>query len=99
MGFFGSPVSGFAKLATSKRFEDVIAVEWFKGLLRTAAQAFSVYAVNELSLPVLGWRRVLASFVCYQIQIGGILFQRLLPDQKYLFLDCVIVAGRNGRSC
>ena len=64
------------------------------GTLESAAQVLSIYAINNLALPVRGWSRLISLFVCCPIQIAGLALQRLLPDQKKFFLDCVIVARR-----
>lgn len=84
---------GFRELLMRSGFE-VISVQKTTGLLETVAQVLSVYVVNNLSLPIRGWRRMMSFLVCCPIQLGGMLLQRLLPDQKKLFLDCVIVARR-----
>lgn len=84
---------GFHELLMRANFE-VISIKKTTGSLETMAQILSVYVVNNLSLPIRGCKKILAFFVCSPIQLVGMLLQRLLPDQKKLFLDCVIVARR-----
>lgn len=91
--FFRFTSFGFRELLTRGGF-DVISVQKTTGLLEAVAQMLSVYVINNLSLSIRGWNRILALFVCCPIQIGGLLLQRILPDQKKLFLDCVVVARR-----
>lgn len=91
--FFRFTSFGFHELLIRNGFE-VISMQKTTGLLESVAQILSVYVINNLSLPIRGWGRVLAFFICCPIQLGGMLLQRLLPDQKKLFLDCVIVARR-----
>lgn len=92
--FFRFTSFGFRELLMRSGF-DLVSMQKTSGSLETIAQALSVYVVNNLSFPVRGWRRMLAFFVCCPIQIGGVVLQALLPDQKKLFLDCVIVARRS----
>lgn len=91
--FFRFTSFGFRELFMRSRFETV-SVQKTSGSLEAIAQILSVYVVNNLSLPIRGWMRLLTLFVCCPIQMGGLLLQRLLPDQKKIFLDCVIVARR-----
>lgn len=91
--FFRFTSFGFRELLMRSRFETV-SVQKTSGSLEAIAQILSVYVVNNLSVPIRGWMRLLTLFVCCPIQMGGLLLQRLLPDQKKLFLDCVIVARR-----
>jgi len=84
---------GFRELLMRANFE-VISIQKTTGSLETVAQMLSVYVVNNLSLPIRGCKKILAFFVCCPIQLVGMLLQRLLPDQKKLFLDCVIMARR-----
>lgn len=91
--FFRFTSFGFRELLMRSGFE-VISMKKTSGLLEAVAQVLSVYVVGNLSLPIRGWRRMLAFFICCPIQLGGLLLQQILPDQKKLFLDCVIVARR-----
>jgi SAM-dependent methyltransferase len=91
--FFRFTSFGLRELLMLSGF-DVITMQKTTGLLEAVAQILSVYVVNNLSLSIRGWSRLLSLFVCCPIQIVGLLLQRLLPDQKKLFLDCVIVARR-----
>lgn len=91
--FFRFTSFGFRELLARSGFE-VHSMQKTTGLLESVAQILSVYIINNLSLPVRGWKRMLSLFLCCPIQLCGVLLQRLLPDQKKLFLDCVIVARR-----
>ena len=77
-----------------RRHFDLIFMQKTTGSLEALAQTMSVYVVNNLSLPIRGWGGVMSLFICCPIQICGLLLQRLLPDQRKLFLDCVIIARR-----
>lgn len=91
--FFRFTSFGFRELLGRNRF-DVQSVQKTTGLLESVAQILSVYIINNLSLPIRGWKRILSLLLCCPIQLLGLLLQRILPDQKKLFLDCVIVARR-----
>lgn len=91
--FFRFSSFGFRELLMRCNFDGVF-MQKTTGSLEALAQAMSVYVVTNLSMPIRGWGRALSLFICCPIQICGLLLQRLLPDSKRLYLDCVIVARR-----
>lgn len=91
--FFRFSSFGIRELLRRCNFGEVV-MQKTTGSLETLAQVMSVYVVTNLSLPIRGWGRGLSLIICCPIQVGGLLLQRLLPDQKRLFLDSVIVARR-----
>lgn len=64
---------------------DVVLVQKTTGSIETIAQLLWVYVSNNLSygIPYLG--RLLSLLLCCPIQIMGLLFQRLCPDQSSCF--------------
>ena len=91
--FFRFTSFGFRELLMRSGFETV-SVQKTSGSLEALAQLLSVFVVNNLSVPIRGWMRLLTLFLCCPIQMAGLVLQGLLPDQKKLFLDCVVVARR-----
>ena len=75
---------------------DVIEVRKSSGAIEALAQGASVYAFENLQLPVRGFGRLIALVVCGPVQLAGMLLKRLLPDQGDLYLDLVILARRRG---
>jgi SAM-dependent methyltransferase len=75
----------------------VTAMDKTSGTLETLAQACSIYAFDNLRLPVRGFGRLLTAFVCAPIQICGLLAQRVLPDRRNLYLDHALLARKDAR--
>lgn len=65
------------------------------GTIETLAQACSIYAFDNLRLPVRGFGRVVTALICAPVQIAGLLAQALLPDQRNLYLDHAVLAYKN----
>jgi len=64
------------------------------GSIEAIAQAFSAYAINNLSLRFPGWNRLITLLLCAPIQVVGMFLQRILPDKGDLFLDSAILASK-----
>ncbi|MBK8759892.1 MAG: class I SAM-dependent methyltransferase [Sulfuritalea sp.] len=73
---------------------DVIEIRKSSGAIEALAQGASVYAFENLQLPVPGFGRLITLAVCGPIQLAGVLLQWMLPDRGDLYLDLVILARR-----
>lgn len=91
--FFRFSTFGFHELLTRCNFGNV-AIQKTTGTLEAVAQLLSIYFATNIFLPIRGLGRALQLFICFPIQFFGLLLQRILPDSKRLYLDCVIVAHR-----
>lgn len=91
--FFRFSTFGFHELLTRCNFDEVL-IQKTTGTLEALAQIFSIYVATNLLMPILGFGRALQLFICFPIQVCGLLLQLILPDSKRLYLDCVIVAHR-----
>lgn len=67
------------------------------GSIEAMAQTLSAYISTNFVLPLPGWGRFMALILCAPIQGLGVLFQKILPDRKDLFLDMVILAHKEGK--
>ncbi|MBI4191176.1 MAG: class I SAM-dependent methyltransferase [Betaproteobacteria bacterium] len=65
------------------------------GSVETLAQTCSIYVFNNLRLPVRGFGRVVTACVCAPIQILGLAAQKLLPDDRNVFLDTAVLAYKD----
>jgi SAM-dependent methyltransferase len=74
---------------------DEISMMKTTGSIETIAQAASVYVATNCSLPLKGWGRLKALLFCFPLQLGGLLWQFILPDKRQLFLDLIVVAKRS----
>lgn len=65
------------------------------GTVETLAQACSIYAVENLRLPVRGCGRLVTALVCAPLQIIGFAAQACLPDANNLYLDHAVLAHKS----
>lgn len=93
--FFRYTSYGMKALLELSGFE-VIEIRKSSGAIEALAQGASVYAFENLQVPVRGFGRLIALGVCGPIQLAGVLLQRLLPDRGDLYLDLVVLARRRG---
>jgi SAM-dependent methyltransferase len=68
------------------------------GTLETLAQAASIYAVENLRLPVRGFARLITALLCAPLQIAGMAAQACLPDANHLYLDHAVLAFKSGHA-
>ncbi len=76
---------------------DIIAMRKTTGSIEMLAQACAIYAFNNLRLPIRGFGRAMTMFVCAPIQIFGLVAQKLLPDERNLYLDHAVLARKDER--
>jgi SAM-dependent methyltransferase len=93
--FFRFTSYGMKALLERSGFE-VTEIRKSTGAIEALAQGASVYAFENLRVPVRGFGRLLVLGVCAPIQLVGVLLQMLLPDRGDLYLDLVILARRRG---
>lgn len=62
------------------------------GTIETLAQACSIYAFENLRLPVRGFGRLVTALLCAPLQITGVVAQACLPDANNLYLDHAVLA-------
>lgn len=65
------------------------------GTLETLAQVASIYAVENLRLPLRGFARLVTTLLCAPLQIAGMATQALLPDTNNLYLDHAVLAFKS----
>ena len=72
-----------------------------KTMLKTSGtleQAASIYAVENLRLPVRGCARLITMLLCAPMQIAGMAAQACLPDANNLYLDHAVLAFKSGHA-
>jgi SAM-dependent methyltransferase len=84
---------GITELLKQTGFE-VESIHRDTGAIEALAVTLNVYIIHNLLLPVRGFGRLTALFVCFPIQLLAMLLQRLLPDQGQLYLNLVILARK-----
>jgi len=82
---------GLKRLLESQGFQ-ITALDKTTGTIEALAQASSIFLINNIRLPLPGFGRLLTLLLCAPIQILGIVFQKVLPDRRDLYLDNVVLA-------
>lgn len=70
----------------------ILAERRTSGSVEALAQLESVYLHREIGRGVPVWSSVVTLLLCAPVQALGLLFQLILPDAGYLFLDSAVLA-------
>lgn len=95
--FFRFSRFGIADLLERTGFEvDSIAKD--TGAIETLAMTLNVYITHNLVPPVRGFGHLVTAAVCFPVQLVAMVLQRVLPDQRQLYLNLVVQAKKPVRT-
>ena len=88
----------FSSFGSAKLVEDlgleVLSLNKDTSAIETIAVMLNVYVTSNLALPITGFKRLIALFICFPISILASVLSLILPDDGALYLNIVLRARK-----
>ena len=88
----------FSSFGSAKLVEDlgleVLSLNKDTSEIETIAVMLNVYVTSNLALPITGFKRLIALFICFPISILASVLSLILPDDGALYLNIVLRARK-----